>query len=1019
VAAGDPSTFKGKVMDPTFDPGQLELFTTYYWKVDEFSVTGTNPGPVWSFSTEEFIVIQEGDAVLDYDNTAEPFISELSLEVPADLRFGGLADLTLTFQGAAASGVELDEATGTYMITGNGADVWGEADAFHYGYRELTGDATVVARVVDNGTGSNAWAKGGVMIRQSLEAGSQHAIMAITGGEGGGGAFQWRPVADGGSSSAHDTAAGMAPGYWVRLERVGNTFTGSYSADGETWIQQGDPQTIEMTDPVLIGLFVTSHAAGELRTYTFDNVDIVGDISAEDTSADVGDTFSGNTPAPVFVRLEDTTGASATVFHGNPEATSIETPRQWTISLDEFLGVDATSAAMLHIGVGDGEPGGTGSLTISDVMVIKPSGTGNIVWVSDMYDDNGDGAPDDEEWVDILTAEGYAVNYTAGASMGDGFWRELDDAKIATLNAADLIIVSRNSNSGDYDDGEEPTQWNSVTTPIILSSTHIVRSSRWKWLDTTGTTNLAPLMQLADGSEVLAIDVNIGQTTFPNIDAASVGNGVLLASGDGLPWIVEWQEGVEYYDGAAQTAAGPRMFFAAGTQEDDAAGVGRGEMNLTEEGLEIFLEAVDMMIPGAADITVPGDIVKGVPDDGDWPGAEHPALAIDDNVNTKYLHFKGDFDPDPGTGGTGLRITPLDGASVVTGLTFTTANDVPGRDPVAFELYGSNESIDGPYELIASGEIADFNDPNQEWPRFTKNATTIAFLNDVLYKHYQIIFPAIRGPVGGSVNSMQIAEIELLGVLEEDLPTSYRFDGDVLDETWDHDNGSDQWDGTGPGEGNPGGAALLVEDDVTFLRIQDVGDPRDLGIGEPSNRKVYMTRLTDISLDGLHVEARLRVATTPPLDDQVSGDPWPAEGIGYHIRDGGKGMIGVSDGVGIISFSLGQAGEPDYPDATTDLLVMNNLVGTEPSGDVDTGEAAEMNAAAVEDAAQWTTIVIDIEEGGAGTHVVTVSVNDGPAESFDVTVGNGLEAEGPYVTIGSSGTGGITAFDVDYLSVNN
>lgn len=43
---------------------------------------------------------------------------------------------------------------------------------------------------------------------------------------------------------------------------------------------------------------------------------------------------------------------------------------------------------------------------------------------------------------------------------------------------------------------------------------------------------------------------------------------------------------------------------------------------------------------------------------------------------------------------------------------------------------------------------------------------------------------------------------------------TYTYDGDAdagaadtaLDGTWDHDNGSDQWDGTAPGEGAPGGA---------------------------------------------------------------------------------------------------------------------------------------------------------------------------------------------------------------------
>jgi len=168
-----------------------------------------------------------------------------------------------------------------------------------------------------------------------------------------------------------------------------------------------------------------------------------------------------------------------------------------------------------------------------------------------------------------------------------------------------------------------------------------------------------------------------------------------------------------------------------------------------------------------ADITRPGDVVKGMPNDGVWPGGawdygwpalEHPAMAIDNNIDTKFLHFKGDQEP------TGIRVTPSVGATVVTGLTLTTANDFAGRDPVTFELSGSNEGIDGPYTLIASGEIVDFAEAVQ-WPRLTMNATPITFENDVAYTSYQLLFPDIRGPVGDLVNSMQIAAIELLGTI--------------------------------------------------------------------------------------------------------------------------------------------------------------------------------------------------------------------------------------------------------------
>ena len=111
-------------------------------------------------------------------------------------------------------------------------------------------------------------------------------------------------------------------------------------------------------------------------------------------------------------------------------------------------------------------------------------------------------------------------------------------------------------------------------------------------------------------------------------------------------------------------------------------------------------------------------------------------MAIDDNVNTKFLHFKGGKQP------TGIQVTPAVGATIVTGLTFTTANDDYGRDPVKFELSGSNDSINGPWTVIAAGDIADFAQADA-WPRFTMNATAISFDNAVAYKHYQVLFPAV------------------------------------------------------------------------------------------------------------------------------------------------------------------------------------------------------------------------------------------------------------------------------------
>ena len=170
------------------------------------------------------------------------------------------------------------ESNGTFSISGEGADIWGSSDAFHYTFKQLEGDGEMIARVVSNGTGSNDWAKGGVMIREMLDAGSVHAMTVITGGSGGGAGFQWRPEADNGSSSVHDPSPAIAPPYWVKIVRQGNTFSGYLSADGVTWTQQGDNTDIAMSSSVHIGLCVTSHAGGEIRTFEFDNVSWSGNV---------------------------------------------------------------------------------------------------------------------------------------------------------------------------------------------------------------------------------------------------------------------------------------------------------------------------------------------------------------------------------------------------------------------------------------------------------------------------------------------------------------------------------------------------------------------------------------------------------------------------------------------------------------------------------------------------------------------------------------------------------------------
>src|SRR5262249_39845732 len=156
--------------------------------------------------------------------------------------------------------------SGTFSVKGSGTDISSTADAFHYVFQPLSGDTQLIARVASQ-QNTNAWAKAGVMIRETLTPGSKHAMMVITPGNGA--AFQ-RRVSTGGTSTSTSGGTAIAP-YWVKIVRSGSNLSGHKSNDGVNWVLVGS-DTITMGSTVYIGLAVTSHNNSVLNASTFDNV---------------------------------------------------------------------------------------------------------------------------------------------------------------------------------------------------------------------------------------------------------------------------------------------------------------------------------------------------------------------------------------------------------------------------------------------------------------------------------------------------------------------------------------------------------------------------------------------------------------------------------------------------------------------------------------------------------------------------------------------------------------------------
>jgi len=171
-------------------------------------------------------------------------------------------------------GIERD-ADEAFRVYANGDDIWNAADAFRFTYVEFEGDFTITARV-DSLEATNAWAKAGVMARASTAPGSPYAFMLATPEVGGNGVdFQWRATAGAGAANVANGQTGggsfTSPVY-LRLARLGNLFTGYWSQDGVAWTRHQTSQTIAMDAKILVGLAVTSHAAGTITTAEFAEV---------------------------------------------------------------------------------------------------------------------------------------------------------------------------------------------------------------------------------------------------------------------------------------------------------------------------------------------------------------------------------------------------------------------------------------------------------------------------------------------------------------------------------------------------------------------------------------------------------------------------------------------------------------------------------------------------------------------------------------------------------------------------
>jgi len=344
--------------------------------------TGAAVGDETSASYTEETIVHGGNKSMpvSYNNNKQGYAmyseTELKLTAPRDWTEESVTELSLWFRGYPASVGSFTEApAGTFTMTASGADIWAvngiEADEFHFAYKMLTGTGSIVAKIesIDN---TNVWAKAGVMIRETLNPDSAHAMMVVTPASGI--SFQRRPGT--GQTSLDTATASITAPYWVKIERdLSGNFTAYSSANGTTWEMQGT-ENISMASNVHIGLALTSHDVSLTCQAVFSNVTTTGTVSPQWASQDIG--IATNAAEPLYVAVSNAAGAPVVVVHEDPAAAQIDTWTEWIIPLQGLAdkGLNLTNVDRIAVSLGTRGnmtvPGGSGKMFFDDIRIYRP-----------------------------------------------------------------------------------------------------------------------------------------------------------------------------------------------------------------------------------------------------------------------------------------------------------------------------------------------------------------------------------------------------------------------------------------------------------------------------------------------------------------------------------------------------------------------------------------------------------------------------------------------------------------------
>jgi hypothetical protein len=150
--------------------------------------------------------------------------------------------------------------------------------------------------LVNNFIAANEYAKGGLMIRETLDPGSKHFSLTVSGTGDKGLRLYWRENTSGLSQNPYPAPDRPAPvqdrNIWLRIVKIGNQFQAYYKQAGTTlWKNAGESKTIQFSNDFYVGIAVTSKDNGQIATLKASLVDICDEPDIDIGSVGVRGTF--------------------------------------------------------------------------------------------------------------------------------------------------------------------------------------------------------------------------------------------------------------------------------------------------------------------------------------------------------------------------------------------------------------------------------------------------------------------------------------------------------------------------------------------------------------------------------------------------------------------------------------------------------------------------------------------------------------------------------------------------------